>query len=46
MIERLVMMTRIGFTSGTVTFQNTSHACAPSTSAASTSSCGTCESAA
>ena len=44
MIERLVRIRKIGFRIGTVTSRNTRQGRAPSISAASTSSCGTCES--
>ena len=46
MIERLVRMSRIGLRIGNVTSRNTRHGRAPSISAASTSSSGTCASAA
>src|SRR5215218_4732515 len=46
MVERLARMMKIGFSSGTVTSRKTRHAWAPSIEAASTSSLGTCVSAA
>ena len=45
-IDRLVRMSNTGRMTGIVTSRNTRHERAPSISAASTSSCGTCESAA
>ena len=46
MIDRLVRISSTGISTGSVTSLKTRHARAPSISAASTSSCGTWESAA
>ena len=44
MIDKLVRMTKIGFSNGRVTSRNTAHGLAPSIAAASSSSWGTCAS--